>query len=499
MSFDSLKRYRPAVFLAGDDIDIPLAVRLVRGLLVFALAWTAAVLTFPLLHSVFIGDPAAEASALQRFSDRVAKVHREREAEGHALPNLSLRAETADTGPWSYRRLAVIEASGDEVAAYPLLEVLRPRLAWWLPTVRPVDQPVSIHPVLGAIAGLAVEPPGGGGDGVDEEVAAAWAGSLQTIYEKEMADLGWRPSWQRRLDGGIQFGTLWLFFAVLLVLAARFVCHVLPDRRLRRVRTFGDEAATPTPWARADGRPQELLELYRGAAQRADQATRCLGCRIQSPFLELRRYAVAAFLVAENISQIPAFLETKANSLVDRHHASLALTRYLIWAIPTLGFVGTVVGIGESLELTRELQGLEAIRVAIAKSAVSTSIGVAFDTTFVALVLSLPAMLVYHLVQGLEELNVLSRKDEAIDDLTYLENTRPFRCQAGRVAESLERLGLTAEVLERRLDQLPAAAQLAAPPTARPRTAAPLLWLMLMVTAGAAVAVWLGHLPSPWG
>ncbi|MEM8934049.1 MAG: MotA/TolQ/ExbB proton channel family protein, partial [Acidobacteriota bacterium] len=290
--------------------------------------------------------------------------------------------------------------------------------------------------------------------------------------------------------------------AVLVVLAARFVCNLLPDRHLRAIDHFGDEEATATPWTRSDGQAQELLALYKEAAERHDRATGWFGCRVQSSFLELRRYAVAAVLVAENISQVPAFLETKANSLIDRQHASMALTRYLIWAIPTLGFVGTVVGIGESLELTRDLQGLEPIRVAIAKSAVSTSIGVAFDTTFVALVLSLPAMLCFHLVQGLEEMNVLSRKDEAIDDLTHLENAKPFRCHAVRVADGLERLGLTAEVLERRLQQLPEAAALAPasaePPSPRRRQGAVAWWWAALIAAilGAALAWNLGWIPA---
>lgn len=505
MTFESLRRYRPAVFLAGDDIDIPFRVRLLRGLVVFGLAWIATVFTYPFFHGL-VGSPEAERAALDAFNTFVEKEHAERAGKGIVLPKLLLRGVSAASDEdLPYQRIAEVTfgAPGREVAVhtvFSLLEVRRGQPRWWMPTIRPVSQPVSIHPVLGSIASMAVEPKNDTLEPVDEEVTMAWVITLQEAYEAATSQLGWRPTLQRRLDGGIQFGTFWLFYAVAIVLMARFACHILPDRRLRRVTELGDDAdddgPRTTPWMREDGEAQDLLALYKEASARFDHATSWLGCRIQSPFLELRRFAIAAFLVAENISQIPAFLETKANSLIDRQQAGLALARYLIWAIPTLGFIGTVVGIGESLELTRDLQGLQPLRVAVAKSSVSTSIGVAFDTTFVALVLSLPAMFLFNVLQGLEEMSVIGRKDEAIDDLTHLENAKPFRCHASRVADSLERLGLTAEVLERQLAQIPQAAKLAperqdpwSPPR---RRSTGWLWILLSIAVAAAIAAWQG-------
>ncbi|MEM8932334.1 MAG: hypothetical protein AAGE94_14220 [Acidobacteriota bacterium] len=141
MSFDRLRRYRPAVFLAGDDIDIPFTIRVIRGLVVFGLAWLVTVLSYALVHRVFLGDPAAEAGALERFDARVAEARAEQPAE-IPLPTLALHAEHADSEPWSYRRSVTIRtADGAELGdPFVLLEVRRAEPAWWMPTVRPVGR-----------------------------------------------------------------------------------------------------------------------------------------------------------------------------------------------------------------------------------------------------------------------------------------------------------------------------------------------------------------------
>lgn len=484
MSFHSLRRYRLAVFLAGDDIGIPLPVRALRALALTALAWVLTVTTFAVANRFFVGTPAAEVEALGAFTAEARRLRTELLPEApEQLPALVLQPAPAPEPPVVYRRLASL-SDGTRSRSFDLLEVRRGSPGWLFPTARPLETPVSIHPVLGEVRAAALAPVEETGEAgppvagesrpVDQEVAARYVRRLQQLYESHLgADLGWQPVWWRRLNGPIQAATVWLFWAACIILTARFVCHVLPDRRLRRIDHLSADPEEPTPWRRERGESHEMLELYSRSAALFEREIAILGCRVQSPFLELRRAAFAAFSVAENISQIPAFLEAKAASLNDRLQASLSMTRYLIWAIPTLGFVGTVVGIGASLERTTELQSVEPLTVAIAKNAVSTSIGVAFDTTFVALVLSLLAMLFYHSVQGLEEMNVVSRKDEAIDDLTHLDNVRPFRCEASTMARSLERLQVTAGLLARQLDRLPAAPAAVPgagePPTGRQR------------------------------
>ena len=62
--------------------------------------------------------------------------------------------------------------------------------------------------------------------------------------------------------------------------------------------------------------------------------------------------------------------------------SKLQLVNYVLWAIPSVGFLGTVRGIGQALaEADQALSGNIAV--------VALNLGIAFNSTFVALILSL--------------------------------------------------------------------------------------------------------------
>ena len=76
------------------------------------------------------------------------------------------------------------------------------------------------------------------------------------------------------------------------------------------------------------------------------------------------------------------------------------MIRYIAWAIPSIGFIGTVRGIGDALtQAHRAVQG--------DISGVTEALGVAFNSTFVALLLSLLLMFVLHQLQLKQERQVL--------------------------------------------------------------------------------------------
>lgn len=121
--------------------------------------------------------------------------------------------------------------------------------------------------------------------------------------------------------------------------------------------------------------------------------------------------AASAFLLSRDYKAVPEFVDSKASSLIDERSARLGAVKYFLWAIPSIGFVGTVVGIGNALLATIDVDAVDPVTASIAKSMVSSSIGVAFDTTLVALLLSLVAMLIYHLATQAEELVVNDAAD----------------------------------------------------------------------------------------
>ena len=84
----------------------------------------------------------------------------------------------------------------------------------------------------------------------------------------------------------------------------------------------------------------------------------------------------------------------------DRLDSELAMIRYIAWAIPSIGFIGTVRGIGDALtQAHRAVQG--------DISGVTEALGVAFNSTFIALLLSLVLMFVLHQLQLKQERQVL--------------------------------------------------------------------------------------------
>lgn len=99
----------------------------------------------------------------------------------------------------------------------------------------------------------------------------------------------------------------------------------------------------------------------------------------------------------------------------DRLDSEMSLLRYIAWAIPAIGFIGTVRGIGDALaQAHRAMQG--------DLSGVTQGLGTAFNSTLVALLLSLLLMFLLHHLQG--EQDRLVRETESYVDRQLLQSLR---------------------------------------------------------------------------
>ena len=105
----------------------------------------------------------------------------------------------------------------------------------------------------------------------------------------------------------------------------------------------------------------------------------------------LRRYRITG-----DVQNTSDAIQTSVESLGTRFEADNAMIRYIIWAIPSIGFVGTVRGIGQALS-----QADEALAGDIA--GMTASLGTAFNSTFVALLASLVLMLPLHALQRAQD------------------------------------------------------------------------------------------------
>jgi biopolymer transport protein ExbB/TolQ len=110
--------------------------------------------------------------------------------------------------------------------------------------------------------------------------------------------------------------------------------------------------------------------------------------------------ALHRFTATRSIQDASSTAHAVAASEAERLESELSMVRYIAWAIPSIGFIGTVRGIGEALG-----QAHKAVEGDIA--GVTQSLGVAFNSTFIALLISIVLMFLLHQLQLQQERLVL--------------------------------------------------------------------------------------------
>ncbi|MGI9310767.1 MAG: MotA/TolQ/ExbB proton channel family protein [bacterium] len=98
-------------------------------------------------------------------------------------------------------------------------------------------------------------------------------------------------------------------------------------------------------------------------------------------------------------------LEESIALLWQRHEESYVFPRYIGWAVPVLGFIGTVLGISLAADGIRRIIGSDSGLSGLSSdlSGAIAPLGIAFDTTLIALSLSVALMLLLSLAQRAEE------------------------------------------------------------------------------------------------
>jgi biopolymer transport protein ExbB/TolQ len=120
---------------------------------------------------------------------------------------------------------------------------------------------------------------------------------------------------------------------------------------------------------------------------------------------------------------LDSLLDYQAQIDVKKLEASYTVLQVFIWAIPILGFIGTVLGIGFSVnEFAHFIQGAEAgaqfnAQMRAALGGVTSGLAVAFNTTFLALVLVIPVMLLTSFLHKNEEEFLLEIEEYCLEEL----------------------------------------------------------------------------------
>ncbi len=112
---------------------------------------------------------------------------------------------------------------------------------------------------------------------------------------------------------------------------------------------------------------------------------------VQALSASLRRY-----LITGNVQNASDAVTTAVDALAVRIEAGNAMIRYLIWAIPSIGFIGTVRGIGVALARADEALAGDIVGM-------TGALGVAFNSTLVALCISILLMFLLHALQKMQD------------------------------------------------------------------------------------------------
>jgi biopolymer transport protein ExbB/TolQ len=140
-----------------------------------------------------------------------------------------------------------------------------------------------------------------------------------------------------------------------------------------------------------------------------------------SDYLPVRalRLGIQRFGVTGNVQDTATAVRDLCESEAERQESELSIIRYIAWAIPSVGFIGTVRGIGAALaQANRAVEG--------DITGVTQSLGVAFNSTFIALVISIVLMFFIHQVQLFQERIVLDSESYCNDNLINRLRTGPL-------------------------------------------------------------------------
>ncbi|MFT5128459.1 MAG: biopolymer transport protein ExbB/TolQ [Rhodothermales bacterium] len=218
-----------------------------------------------------------------------------------------------------------------------------------------------------------------------------WYGMLTPFQGSYVADLFFKRGW---VPFALVFIMGWSFGILLIKLLkmrrqrAAMILDVLPSR-------LGEEINS------------ENIETFIDHVDKLPE-------RVHGSFMVMRiRRGLEHFSARRNNQEVVQLMGSQSEIDASAIYSSYALIKVFVWAIPILGFVGTVMGISEAISsfsnTLDQADDIEVLMGSIGK--VTAGLGVAFDTTLVALVMSLIVSFPTRSMQKGEE-DLLNRIDE---------------------------------------------------------------------------------------
>lgn len=124
----------------------------------------------------------------------------------------------------------------------------------------------------------------------------------------------------------------------------------------------------------------------------------------EAPLVKTMMASIRRFEATNDVQNAADVIDSNIESTGMKLESENSIIRYIIWSIPSIGFVGTVRGIGAALS-----EADEALAGNIAS--MTENLGIAFNSTLVALMLSIGLTLALHLLQGSQDRLVIDIED----------------------------------------------------------------------------------------
>ena len=167
---------------------------------------------------------------------------------------------------------------------------------------------------------------------------------------------------------------------------------------LRQRKAFGLELLPTDEGARI------LPEDARPLALKVDTVTSRFGPSILANMIRL---GLNKYAISKSAPDVAEVVRNQADVETSRFVSTMGTVNYLAWAIPAIGFVGTVRGLAGAFGMA----GSQEADIGQFIKQATDQLGIAFDCTFVALSLSLVLMYFLHAVQRSEETLLIDCQD----------------------------------------------------------------------------------------
>ncbi len=147
-----------------------------------------------------------------------------------------------------------------------------------------------------------------------------------------------------------------------------------------------------------------LPEDARPLARKVDAVTDRFGPSILANMIRL---GLNKYAISKSAPDVAEVVRNQADVETSRFVSTMGTVNYLAWAIPAVGFLGTVRGLAGGMSMA----GSDEADIGRFIKQATDQLGIAFDCTFVALALSLVLMYFLHAVQRSEETLLIDCQD----------------------------------------------------------------------------------------